>query len=188
MCSGDIRSLQSSAYLPKPVLPCLASTISRHLAESQRRLREQSMWQGLCKWADRVAVDLLVASVLKNAFAARPLPIIRPTAPYCAHNAEIAALMGGKVVPWQGFRHEVQKYETVEQLSLLSDDAPAGSERVHFPPIYHEGLDVSGFPPAQQLARLYVKSFNLLDARELMQVAETRLLNRQCVGSDVNSQ
>jgi hypothetical protein len=89
-------------------------------------------------------------------------------------------------VPWEVFRQEVKKYVTAEQLSLLSDDAPAGIERAPFPPIYPEGLNAGELPPVQQLASFYLRNLNLLDARELLQVVGTRLPIGQHVGVGVN--
>lgn len=120
----------------------------------------QMVWDGY--FLDFTAVDLLVNTVLTNAFAKKPLPVIRPTVPYRVHNSDVAPLMGCRVVSWDDFRKEVSKYATAEQMRMMNDDAPAGIEQAHLAPIYPEGFDISGFPPADQLARLYLKNLNLL--------------------------
>jgi len=120
----------------------------------------QMVWDGY--FLDFTTVDLLVNTVLMNAFAGKPLPVVRPIVPYRVRNADVAHLLGCQVVSWEEFREEVRKYATPEQMRIISDNAPDGIERSCMPPIYPEGFDIAGFPSGDQLARLYLKNLNLL--------------------------
>jgi hypothetical protein len=71
-------------------------------------------------------------------------------------------LLGCKVVTWEVLYKEIEKYATPAQLRLIPSDMLKLVEKSNLDPIYPPGYDLSGLPPAQELARFYLQRQNLL--------------------------
>jgi nucleoside-diphosphate-sugar epimerase len=111
---------------------------------------------------DVAPVDYLVDATVQNALSQSPIPTVRPCYPQRLTTTELAPLLGCKVLAWEALYKELEKYATPAQLRLIPKDMLKLIEKSNLDPIYPPGYDLSGLPPALELARFYLQRQNLL--------------------------
>src|SRR5262249_48548832 len=116
-------------------------------------------WDG--DFLDFVPVDVLVEAMVRNSLAETPLPVIRPLHPERLRIAEIAPLLGCKVVSWDEFYDAVKRFATPKQLEKLPVNLPDLIRKAALSPIYPPGLDPQRIAPAYDLMRFYFQRMNL---------------------------
>jgi thioester reductase-like protein len=108
-----------------------------------------------------VPVDVLADAIVKNALSAQPISLLRPLAPWRFRIADLAPLLGCRMVSWKEFLAEVARHAGPDEMRMLPDDAPEAIEKTNVPAIYPSGYDLTRFPSSMRLGKLYLNKMGL---------------------------